>query len=114
LVVSGHGCGKKPDGLDLDQACRVFAGSSVFALTGQQLRLLLSLQAPTGLPRVVALFCARRASSEKIQNSGDEIALAPAKPPGRNQARMEERRKVIEEYVSSLRKMLERLLKRPH
>jgi hypothetical protein len=50
----------------------------------------------------------------KSETSGDEITPAPAKPPDRNQARMEERRKVIEEYVSSLRKMLERLLKRPH
>jgi hypothetical protein len=48
------------------------------------------------------------------KTSGDEITPAPAKPPGRNQARMEERRKIIEECVSSLRKMLERLLKWPH
>jgi hypothetical protein len=50
----------------------------------------------------------------KSKSADDEITPAPAKPPDRNQARMEERRKIIEEYVSSHRKMLERLLKRPH
>jgi len=50
----------------------------------------------------------------KSKASGDETTPARAKRPGRNQARMEERRKVIEEYVSSLRKILPRLHKRPH
>jgi hypothetical protein len=115
LVVSGHQWGKKPDGLDLDQACCVFAESSVFALTGAT--------APSPVivasPDRIALPSSRLSAlgGHLVRNSkisGDEITPAPAKPAGRNQARMEERRKVIEEYVSSLRKMLERLLKRPH
>ena len=48
------------------------------------------------------------------KTSGDEITPAPEKPTSSgNQARMEERQKIIEEYVSYIRKMLERLHKRP-